>query len=87
MLQDGKKPASQISEQRLLRRFTRSSRVSKPVLGGILPCVDPSAGRSCAAFHFSIYFDLEGADVIVFAVLHQRRTRDLLDLRRGGKSG
>lgn len=32
-------------------------------------------------FPFAVYFDLDGTDIIVFAVLHQRRRKDILDLR------
>lgn len=32
-------------------------------------------------FPFAVYFGLDGADVVVFAVLHQRRARSLLRAR------
>jgi plasmid stabilization system protein ParE len=36
-------------------------------------------------FPFAVYFSLDGDDIIVFGVLHQRRAKEMLDLRTAGK--
>lgn len=38
-------------------------------------------------FPFSIYFDLDGSDIVIFAVLHQRRAKEVLDLRLPSETG
>lgn len=39
--------------------------------------------RLCRRFPYAVYFTLRGADIIILAVLHQRRDQQIAERRQG----